>query len=387
MDNNISKNIINKNKGRFSKLTNSPKIDKKKPLYKKTLREKLFGKHQVSDDKLKKKIRLGVDSNFRLSLKLTIAFIILVAGIYVFTELTYSGAYISAVADDFYERGSYDRAAKYYDKAQSLDYISADLFKKMGMALIKIGNYDMAITKLSQGYELDSQDPMLVYLLAESIFLKAEKNNQLALYDQSAQYLQQAIALNPKFKDAYVLIALCYRHLGNYDLARQWYAKAIALKSFAVYEFYDLIGQSYAEQNNFAQAIVFYRQALDANPVYALSYVHLGDAYDDLNDLALALQNYQKATDISPDYTDAYIKMGDVYFERQRYEEAAQWYLAALRINPTSINANHALGLTYKNLNRDDEAVEYFRKAVYYGKDDAMDEMKSMGVDLLNVLQ
>ncbi|MDR2860620.1 MAG: tetratricopeptide repeat protein [Elusimicrobiota bacterium] len=388
MKKNASEHIMNRNKGRFEKLTNPPKIDKSKPLYKKKGLARFFNVERDPSKVMNKKIQIGTDYNFNTSVKITVCFVLVLSLVYVFLNLSYSGAILAQKADKYYAEENYSNAAKYYDKAIRLDFSTPEVLRNYAFVLAKLQNYDYAIDKLTAALEQDPKSSDILYDLANVIYLKGKRSNDFDLFIRAANYLKEAISLSPSKEESYLLISLCYRSAGQYQEARQWYNKALTIKesSKTRAEFYNLIGHTFAEEEKYSEAIGYYRRALETDPAYFAAYISIGDTYNKLNDMNSALQNYKRVVDANPNFIDGYIRMGNLYFERQRYEESAQWYLAALKINPDNIDANYLLGLAYKNLGRNDEAVEYLKNAAYYGKDDAIDELKNIGAGLNNVL-
>jgi tetratricopeptide (TPR) repeat protein len=381
-----AEHIMQENKKRFSKLENAAKIDVKKPLYKKHF--KPFNFKKDPSKKLKTKIKLNVDKNFNLSVKATILFVLVLALYYALTNLFYSSQDMVRKADQYYALEDYFEAAKYYDKAIKLNSSSYGVYQNYGLSLMKLGNYNLAIEDFKKSLELDGQNPHAFYNLANAVYFNARSQkitpeNKAAVYQsfmEAAGYLKQAINLDPKMKEAYVLIGLCYRLSEQYSEAVFWYNKALNL--FPRAEFYNLIGHTFMDEKKYNEAAMYYRRAVDNDPSQFISYYNLGEAFAKLNDFNSALQNYKRALELDPDFTEGYIKTGQLYLDRQRYDEALAWFLEALKKNPDNMEASYFAGIAYESLGQKEEAEQYLRKAAYFGSDAALDLLQNMGIKL-----
>lgn len=379
----IADDIMKKNKSRFSKLTTPVKIART-PLYKKKFS---FGFKKDFSKNLKTKIKVKVDTNFNASVKGTIIFVAALAIYYLAINLYYSGENFAQKADESFMQGDYFKTAQYYRKAISLKYTSADIYEKYGISLIKTGNYVLAESNLKKALALSPESPTALYNLANAMYLNAclvklsEPSNEevTEAFIESAYYLKEAIRVDPKMKEAYVLIGLCYREVGQYQEALFWYNKAVEL--FSKVEFYNLMGRTLVEETKYSDAIEVYRRAIDYDKDSFITYYNIGEAYTKINDINSAMQSYEKAIELNPDYVESYIKIGGIYMDNQQYEEALQWFIEALKVRPENAQANFFAGITAKSLNRTNEAVEYLKKAAYYGNDAAVNLLQNMEID------
>jgi tetratricopeptide (TPR) repeat protein len=320
--------------------------------------------------------------NFKASVILTLLFAVACFAVYVFKNLTYSKDVILQKAGTYYINEQYFRAAKYYDKALELGATGADMLRNYGIALTKLANSDSALKYLKLSAESDPSNFETFYALGNAMFQKAVTANSMERFLQAAEYLEQAITLSPETEKSYILIGMCYRSCGMQEQARAWYRKALLSGNFSQAGFYNLLGHTFREEERFAEAASYYNRAAGADYSFVAAYCNMGDMYVKLNDNESALVNYKKAIEINPDYMIPYVRIGSLYADAGSFDEAIPWYQRALKINPDSDRANYLLGIAYKEIGRKKDAVELLKKAAYGGSDDAVYELKNMGVEL-----
>jgi len=320
--------------------------------------------------------------NFKASVILTLLFVAACFAVYVFKNLTYSKDVILQKAGTYYINEQYFMAAKYYDKAAELGVSGADMLRNYGIALTKLANYDQALKYLKLSAESNPEDFETFYALGNAMFQKAVITNSSERFLQAAEYLEQAIILSPETEKSYILIGMCYRSCGMQEQARAWYRRALLSGNFSQAGFYNLLGHTFREEERYAEAASYYNRAAGADYSFAAAYCNMGDMQAKLNDNESALVNYEKAIEINPDYIIPYVRIGSIYADGGSFDEAIPWYQRALKINPDSEKANYLLGMAYKEIGRKKEAAELLRKAAYCGSDDAVYELRNMGVEL-----
>ncbi len=130
---------------------------------------------------------------------------------------------------------------------------------------------------LYQNHQLEEAVHELTQITEMSAQL-AEPHNTLGIiysdqkkYDIAEKEFLRAIAINPKYSEAYYNLAMSYREsgkkLGEWE---QYIKKSIALNPRFVEAFFSL-GTHYAEQCELKKAADFFKQALAANPHHLLS--------------------------------------------------------------------------------------------------------------------
>jgi len=85
------------------------------------------------------------------------------------------------------------------------------------------------------------------------------------------------------------------------------------------------------DRNEFAQAVVFFRRALDIDPDFAEAWLMLGEAFERKEMPDSAIVAYRRFSELNPNiHPRAIYRMGDLQFSLGRYEEAEQSFLKYL---------------------------------------------------------
>lgn len=326
--------------------------------------------------------RKKIDKNLRFSIIFTLCFLLASAGVYIYKNSGYSKDVILQKANGYYINEQYFMAVKYYAKAIELKADGADIYRNYGIALTKLSNYTSAIKYLKLSIELDAYNPETYFCLGNVLYLKAQSLNNAEKFQQAVEYLEKAATLSPEMEKAYLLIGLCYRSIGMQENARAWYRRALLSGNFSQAGFYNLIGHTFREEERYKEAASYYKRAIDSDMAFVAAYCNLGDMYIKMNDDKTALSYYEQAADINPNYLTAYLKIGSVYAGQSNYDRAIPFYLRALHINSDNDKANYLLGMAYKNIGRSAESVEFLKIAAERGSDEAIFELRNIGIEL-----
>jgi tetratricopeptide (TPR) repeat protein len=304
------------------------------------------------------------------------------AGIYIIENLSYSKDAILQKASGYYADGRYFMAARYFSKAVNLNASSAELYKNYGISLLRLGNYDLAIKYFKLAASFDPGDSDNYYHIGNALYCEASIFENREKFLQAICYLKKAINLDPYSEKSYLLIGLCFRNYGLQENARAFYRKAILSKSFSKAGFYNLIGNTFREEGRYKEALSYYEKAKENDSSFIVAYCSIGDMCLKLNNCAEALSSYRKAIKADEDFIVPHISLAEIYYNRNNFRKASECCLKALRINPDSDKANYILGISYKALGRKKECVKHLKKAAVCGNDDAVGELRNMGIDL-----
>jgi len=276
---------------------------------------------------------------------------------------------------------------------------SVSLLLKRGKMLFDELLYEDAMADVARAYRLDSNRTDCRVLYAEALInnpkrsvddlfsahkiykkvVKKEPKNVEALvglantfsmfedYENSFKYINQALRINPKYRDAYVLKGTNYRNLGNFKLAVSSYETAVQqdpkfyggyLMLGALYQFKEdpicieyyttayklqpknpdvIYSLAYAKQlfGKDEAAATLYRKMIRIDSTYHEAYFQLGYIKQFTTiDLDSALFFYEKATDIQPKHIESYHNMGLIFEDKKDITNALFSYSKVLKINP-----------------------------------------------------
>ena len=114
-------------------------------------------------------------------------------------------------------------------------------------------------------------------------------------------------------------------------------------------------GNSAYEHNDFSDAEVKYKKALDKNPDYYKGKFNLGDAfyqdknYKDADSLFTEVAATAKDKDVK---AKAWYNRGNTLLQQKKYEKSIEAYKNALRFNPNNLSAKYNLEYARKKLKK-----------------------------------
>jgi Flp pilus assembly protein TadD len=170
---------------------------------------------------------------------------------------------------------------------------------------------------------------------------------------------------------AYYNLGNTYAHQGDYTQAIKSYHKAIEFKPDDAGA-YNNLGNTYAHQGDYAQAMESYYKAIEFKPDDAGAYYNLGNTYAHQGDYAQAMESYHKAIEFKPDYASAYNNLGNTYAHQGDYAQAIKSYHKAIEFKPDDAVAYYNLGNTYAHQGDYTQAMESYHKAIELKPDNAL---------------
>lgn len=186
-------------------------------------------------------------------------------------------------------------------------------------------------------------------------------------FDKAFEYINKALKINPKYREAYQLKGSIYRALGNSELMKSSYETAVQ-QDPDFYEGYLMLGAIYQEEKS-PLCIEYFTTAAQLRPkemeaIYSLAYAkqHFGKEED-------ATQLYRSMARDTSDYysSQALFQLG--HMKQFRYgdlDSAKFFYHAALQVEPRLYQAYHNIGICYDLEGDKTNALRSFSKALKY---------------------
>ena len=157
-----------------------------------------------------------------------------------------------------------------------------------------------------------------------------EKGNELTGLQQTKQYkkalgyFDKAIAINPKYADAYALQGLYYFKLKDYD-----------------------------------KAMTAYNLSIKNNANSPNAYNNMGIIYFQRGDVKNAERVYKLALKYNPRFIDAYRNLGAVYGSTRRFEQAIEQFKKGLQFDPNNQTLLKYIGSAYRDLGKPELGKPY----------------------------
>lgn len=213
-------------------------------------------------------------------------------------------------------------------------------------------------------------------------YLKVLKAGDLILYHRSKdenalgrQMLEEAIALDPGYVNAYVLLAWTHLHDGTYGWTKtpekslerglEIGQKAVSLDESSP-DAHSVVGGAYRKMGMHDKALAAGERAIalapngaETNALHSANLLRVGR-----NEEALA--RIKKAIHLNPISPVWYfVVQGVCYRNTGQYEEAITSYKKALLLNPKYLTALYGLGFVYSTLGQNEEAITAFKKVIH----------------------
>ena len=174
----------------------------------------------------------------------------------------------------------------------------------------------------------------LAFLLIGKAMAAGEGSAVAGRYGKEAlRELDQAIALNPGYAEAYSYRGNLYAAAGRSADALRGYDQAIALKPDYA-EAYVNRGNLRAAAGRYPDALGDYDQAISLDPDLAEAWFNRGKACVRAGRMQEGLRDLDQAVALKPEYAEAFWNRGNVYAAADRYAEAIGDYTRAIAINP-----------------------------------------------------
>ncbi len=308
---------------------------------------------------------------------------------------------LSALAQLRLDRHNWDGAQQIADSIRRAGR-TAVADQIVGVALMRQGNLNGAITALQRAYKVSLDDPRPLQLLV-SAFLKAKQS------DQAVGLLNSVLAKSPENAPALVL-------LGSIELANGATDRAIERFSAAVKAqpkdplCYEALASVYLHQHNYEQAIKILRDGIKEEPAGTGLQITLAEALDQNGDYDGAITQYESILDREPSNLIAANNLASLLLDHRKDEPSlkkAQSMAAMLRSSqipqfrdtlcwasyqrgdygdavslceeaaaalPDQAAVRYHLGMSYAALRRSNQASEQLKKALELARDGALAE-------------
>ncbi len=256
-------------------------------------------------------------------------------------------------------------------------------------------NFDKAVPSATKAFRLDSSNLKVRMLYAEVLnnrpdrsiqdvtiaqrhfdyIIQKEPTNTKAIigiastytlmqdFDRSFQYINEALKIDKKYRDAYILKGTNYLQLGNVKLAKSSYETATQ-QDPEFFQAYIALGDLYASEEN-EIALQYYTTAAQLQPndigvLYKRAYAYQTfGRYDDAANIYREMFQKDETFAMSL-FQQGYIK----HIHLNEIDSAMIYYNQALVIEPKFVEAWHNLGMCYEAKNNRAKALQSYSRAL-----------------------
>jgi len=112
---------------------------------------------------------------------------------------------------------------------------------------------------------------------------------------------------------------------------------------------------------NFDEASIAYRRALEIDPYLVPALINLANIHYSRDAIAEAQALYERAIALEPDVFEAHFNLGNIFHDLGRYREAQACYRDALRLNPAYADAHFYLAVTLEKNGQSQDARAHWK--------------------------
>jgi len=186
--------------------------------------------------------------------------------------------------------------------------------------------------------------------------------------DAAFKWLNKALRIDPKYRDAYVLKGSMYLRAGNYKFAKSSYETAIQQDN-GFFLGYMILGGIYQHEQN-SLCIEYFTTANQLEPNNVEACYSLAYAYENFNNVKEAKRFYRRMAKLDTASCVAYFHLASIqHFVDENLDSAMYWYGAALDLNPEHLESLHNLGLLYEDKNDRTNALSTYAKILKINPD------------------
>lgn len=226
-------------------------------------------------------------------------------------------------------------------KAQLLLYNGVNLFADSSSFPIRLAETFLYINQQEEALSWTNKalrlDPYNAYIY----FLKGFAYKEMGDTTKALSTFQTSVEQDPSFYDGYMQLALLYSKKGD-DIALQYIDNALSLQPKSREALYAR-AYHYQFTGRLQQAVANYKQAITVHARDEEFFYNMGVCYLDMDSIKQAYDHFEMATGLDPTYVEAYYMMGYVAESSGQYEQAKKHYNNALRLAPENSIVKDAL--------------------------------------------
>lgn len=184
-------------------------------------------------------------------------------------------------------------------------------------------------------------------------------------YADAIKWLEKAVSLDNKNKDAWYYLGRAYYTQSQLIKAKQAFVAALELDPHDV-KAENGIGLVFESSAKPAEAIAAYQKAIawqkDDLHKSEQPYVNLGSLLLEQGRITDAIQPLETAVAIAPENAYCRLRLGTAYFRAAQLEKAKQELEKATELDPENATVHYQLGRVYKEMHQMEKAKAEFEK-------------------------
>lgn len=208
-----------------------------------------------------------------------------------------------------------------------------------GTAAFEAGEYSEAETLLLRVLDRNTTYANVYHMLGVIASFRGASHRAVDLF-------RHALALNPRYSEAHLNLAITLSDMGAYDVAAAAVGKLQALEPGdddrpgpailgKLANAHADLARKYHALGMYAEAVGEYDKALGLCPDFPDIHKRRAASCRELRDYAGAKASLTRALDLNPRYVEAYVNLGQIHRRMGHLAEAIAAWERAIELNPT----------------------------------------------------
>ncbi|MBW7867137.1 MAG: tetratricopeptide repeat protein [Brumimicrobium sp.] len=220
-----------------------------------------------------------------------------------------------------------ETAQRHYEYILSISPKNPQVLVDLANTYSLTGDFKTAFKYINDALRIDERYRD-AYVLKGSIYRVMEK------YDLALSSYQTALQMDPNFFMGQLETGWLLTQMEKHDLALEYYQNAVELQPNNINAIYG-VAKSYQDLANYDEALFHYRKLAKVSPKFYITFFNQAfiKQYHQ-NQLDSAAYYYDKAIRIFPEYKEAWYQLGEVYLAQKRTTDAARAFSESLHIDP-----------------------------------------------------
>jgi serine/threonine protein kinase/tetratricopeptide (TPR) repeat protein len=231
-------------------------------------------------------------------------------------------------------------------------------FQKHG----KAENIDSAIRFLEQAVALDPKYALAYAALGEAYWQRYQSKSETQWIDRAQNACKRAVALNVSLSSGRTCLGLLYAGTGRYQESIREYQTALRLEPTND-DIYRLLASAFAKTDRSEEEEKVFRQAIAFRPHYWAGYNSLGALYNQQARYTEAAEKFAQVVALAPDNYRGYTNLGGARMALGEYNEAIDLLEKSVAIRPTTGNYSN-LGTAYFFRGKFAGAIRAYKEAI-----------------------
>ncbi|MBE7706457.1 MAG: tetratricopeptide repeat protein [Cyanobacteria bacterium SIG30] len=256
--------------------------------------------------------------------------------------------------------GKYDEAIVEFKMARWIDSLCFEAYTKLAQTYEEMGDYENAISTYQKFIKIHPNSAILHSNIANLYFMKGDTATAISHY-------QSAISLNPnKNFTSSVCEILGYIEQNvarNTDAAISAFQGSYLITPEAI-DIYVNLGSAFYDKEDYDNALIIYRHALELDPNNAKIHCNLGYLHWGMGDINEAIKEYELSIKNDPNYDIAHNNLGVIYLDDLAHiSKAVECFENAIKANPNYALAYYNLARSLNIKGEKIEAAKYYQIA------------------------